>query len=275
VSFRGLAIDLDGTLLDASEHVSARTRAALAAARRAGFAVLLATARWSQLAEEAARELEVDGGSIDGPVIACSGAQVRRLRDDVDLLDLRLPAAFLASLYEICDRARCIAWAALDHDVVVKMEGEPASLPPGLRQVPALADGVQGQAARMVLIQGRDTCATVERELGPDWSAAVRFVESISSAGKPLLTLTATGADKGAALEVACGDVGIAPYEVVAFGDAQNDLEMFRVAGASVAMGQASEMVKSAATTVTATNLDDGVAIAVEALLARGEDAFS
>ena len=61
---------------------------------------------------------------------------------------------------------------------------------------------------------------------------------------------------------------------MVAFGDAENDIEMFRVARLSVAMGQASPQVRAAATTVTADNTDDGVAIAVERLLHDGEDAL-
>jgi hydroxymethylpyrimidine pyrophosphatase-like HAD family hydrolase len=56
----------------------------------------------------------------------------------------------------------------------------------------------------------------------------------------------------------------------VAFGDAEADIEMFRVAGASVAMGQSSDHVKSMATVVTATNDEDGVAVAVERLLETG-----
>jgi hydroxymethylpyrimidine pyrophosphatase-like HAD family hydrolase len=64
--------------------------------------------------------------------------------------------------------------------------------------------------------------------------------------------------------------MGLSTDEVVAFGDAEADIEMFRVAGASVAMGQASSHVKSMATTVTATNDEDGVAVAVERLLETG-----
>jgi Cof subfamily protein (haloacid dehalogenase superfamily) len=267
-----LAIDLDGTLLGADERVSMRNRAAVAAARDAGLHVIVATARWYQLAEQAAHEIHESGRDVDGPVIACSGAQVRRLRDGADLLDLRLPAGFVDSLYDICDANRCVAWAALDDDVVVKMDGQPTSLPPGLRHAPSLADNTHGVRPRMVLIQGRDVCALVESELREKWSSEVRFVESISSAGKSLLTLTAAGGDKGAALEVACRELDIAPGEVVAFGDAENDLAMFRMAGASVAMGQASEAVKQAATMVTAANVDDGVALAIERLLA-GEGA--
>jgi hydroxymethylpyrimidine pyrophosphatase-like HAD family hydrolase len=86
-----------------------------------------------------------------------------------------------------------------------------------------------------------------------------------------MLTLTAAGADKGAALSVACAEIGISASDVVAFGDAEADIEMFRVAGASVAMGQASEHVKSMATAVTLSNDDDGVAVAIERLLEKGE----
>jgi Cof subfamily protein (haloacid dehalogenase superfamily) len=272
---RGLAIDLDGTLLGADERVSERNRAAIAAARAAGWHVIVATARWYQLAEQAAHEIHEGGGDVDGPVIACSGAQVRSLRDGVDLFDLRLPERFVDALYAICDAHRCVAWAALDDDVVVKMDGQPTTMPPGLRSAPSLADGARGQQPRMVLIQGRDVCARVEAELRDDWSNAVRFVESISSAGKSLLTLTAVGGDKGAALRVACAALDLSPNDVVAFGDAENDLAMFRVAGASVAMGQASATVKQAATMVTAANADDGVAVAIERLLAGDGSALS
>ena len=71
------------------------TARAVGAAVDAGWSVVLATARWYQLAERTARSL----GLVD-PVIACSGAEVRRLRDGVDLLDVRLPAAFTAELYD-------------------------------------------------------------------------------------------------------------------------------------------------------------------------------
>ena len=47
-------------------------------------------------------------------------------------------------------------------------------------------------------------------------------------------------------------------------------LQVFRVAGASVAMGQASSHLKSIATAVTLSNDEDGVAVAVENLLRTG-----
>jgi hydroxymethylpyrimidine pyrophosphatase-like HAD family hydrolase len=62
----------------------------------------------------------------------------------------------------------------------------------------------------------------------------------------------------------------LSPLEVVTFGDAENDIEMFKISGASFAMGQADERTKAAATAVTLRNDQAGVARAVEQLLATG-----
>ena len=52
---------------------------------------------------------------------------------------------------------------------------------------------------------------------------------------------------------------GIKREEIIAFGDAENDLEMIRFAGIGVAMGNAEEEVKKAADFVTADIDDDGI----------------
>jgi hydroxymethylpyrimidine pyrophosphatase-like HAD family hydrolase len=120
------------------------------------------------------------------------------------------------------------------------------------------------------LIQGTEANQRIVADLGPRWSEFVRMVESISPRGKSILTITAAGADKGVALAVACADMGIELEDVVAFGDADNDIEMFRVAGAAVVMGQAKGHVRDLATFVTDTCENDGVAVGVERLLERG-----
>jgi len=265
--FKALALDLDGTLLTSREEVSQRNLDALAKARGAGLRIILASARWYQLAERVARQVQAAP-----PVVACSGAQVRRLDDGRDLLDLRLPAEFAMALYAICDVSRCIATCVLDEQVVVKLDNAPdTSLAPSeMRFVQSLAATVR-EPARIALIQGSDTSRTIEEQLAPAWSDRVHFMTSTSGRGKPILTLTAMGAHKGVALQVACADLGIEPAEVVAFGDSGNDIEMFKIAGASVAMGQADASLKAVATYVSAPNDDDGVALAIERLLAAGD----
>jgi Cof subfamily protein (haloacid dehalogenase superfamily) len=264
--YRALAVDLDGTLLHSDDRVTERSLRALRAAEDAGLRIIIATARWYQLAKRVARDIDAKE-----PVIACAGAQVRRLVDEHDLLDLRMPEAFAEELYAILDSRRCLAWIALDDTVLFKMEGEPdpSILPREMVFTPKLS-GASHVGPRIVLVQGSETTAHVVERLGKRWKERVRFVESFSSRRKSMLTLTAAGADKGAALSVACADMGLSTSEVVAFGDAEADIEMFRVAGTSVAMGQSSDHVKSMATAVTATNDEDGVAVAVERLVETG-----
>lgn len=55
------------------------------------------------------------------------------------------------------------------------------------------------------------------------------------------------------------GLIGVAPEEIIAFGDAENDLEMIRFAGIGVAMGNAEESVKAVADYVTTDIDDDGI----------------
>ena len=48
--------------------------------------------------------------------------------------------------------------------------------------------------------------------------------------------------------------------DVIAFGDAGNDIDMIRFAGLGIAMGNASDDLKAVADFITATNEEDGVA---------------
>jgi Cof subfamily protein (haloacid dehalogenase superfamily) len=266
MNYRALAVDLDGTLLHSDERVTPHSLDVLRTAQAAGLRIIIATARWHQMAERIAREI----GTRE-PIIACAGAQVRRASDRHDLLDLRIPEEFANRLYAILDARRCIASVALDEAVLVKMDGTPDSskFPAELIFVKQLVGAVH-TLPRIALIQGSEATAHVIEHLSEEWKDRVRFVESFSSRRKSMLTLTAAGADKGAALSVACADMGISTSEVVAFGDAEADIEMFRVAGGAVAMGQADAHVKSMADAVTLSNDEDGVAVAIEQLLKRG-----
>jgi hypothetical protein len=258
-------VDLDGTLLHSDEKLTLRSLDALKAAEDAGLRVIIATARWHQFAERFARKI-----STKEPIIACAGAQVRRGTDNHDLFDLRLPRKFAGQLYVILDRRRCIASIAVDEVVLIKMDGnpDPSLLPSEATLVRRLSGQVD--AARIALIQGSEANSEVVTLLKEPWKDHVRFVESFSSRRKSMLTLTAAQANKGAALSVACADMGISSADVISFGDAEADIEMFKLSGASVAMGQASDLVKSFATTVTISNDDDGVALAIEGLLRTG-----
>ncbi len=265
MKFKALALDLDGTLL-VGEHVPAANVVAVRAARDAGLKIIIATARWHQMALRVADELE-----ISGPVIACSGAQVHLRTDDRDIFDERLPEDFVADLYKLCDAERCVATVTVGDRVLLKLDGEPdrAILLPEMRWVRQLA-GAADSLPRVAAIQGSRVNARIRAELEPRYKDRIHFFDSIGPSGKVILMITAATASKGSALTAACRHLEIPTAEVVAFGDAENDVEMFRVAGASVAMGQAVPAVKAKATAVTLRNDEAGVAHAIDRLLATG-----
>jgi len=68
------------------------------------------------------------------------------------------------------------------------------------------------------------------------------------------------GKDRG--IEAFCRHLGIEPAETIAFGDGENDISMIEYAGIGVAMGNASEKVKSHADFITASVDEDGIAFA-------------
>jgi len=265
MQYKALAIDLDGTLL-VGEDLPPDNITALRAARDAGFKIIIATARWVQMAQRVEEQI-----GIKGLVIACSGAQVHDPETHRDIFDERLPADFTRDLYAICDAQRCVATVTVDHEVLLKLDGEPdmSAMPAEMRWVPQLA-GTEASLPRVANIQGSGVYRLIKDELQPRYGKTVHFFDSIGPSGKVILTLTSSKASKGVALRHACNHLRIALDQVITFGDAENDIEMFRISGASVAMGQADERTKAAATTVTVRNDEAGVARAVEHLLTNG-----
>lgn len=265
MTFKALAIDLDGTLL-VGEDVPADNITALRAAQEAGYRIIIATARWKQMAQRVEARI-----GIEGLAITCSGAQVYDPAHDGDIFDERLPEDFTRDLYALCDAERCVATVTVQDRVLLKLDGEPnqALMPPEMVWVSRL-EGADPTLPRVANIQGSAIYERIRDELKPCYADRVHFFDSIGPTGKVIYTLTSARASKGKALTRACEHLGLDTSEVVTFGDAENDIEMFRISGASVAMGQADERTKAAATAVTAPNDQAGVARAVERLLATG-----
>ena len=83
------------------------------------------------------------------------------------------------------------------------------------------------------------------------------------------LDITPPGHDKGTFVEAIAKRLKIATETVATIGDMQNDLAMFKRSGLSIAMGNATDDVKSEATHVTASNEAEGFARAVEMILSE------
>jgi len=73
--------------------------------------------------------------------------------------------------------------------------------------------------------------------------------------------------NKGKALTFLAGHFEITRDEICVIGDSENDINMFEAAGISIAMGNAREEVKAKAIFVTASNDEDGVAVAIKDII--------
>ena len=78
------------------------------------------------------------------------------------------------------------------------------------------------------------------------------------------IEMTAKGVDKSNALAGLCASLGIDSSEVMAFGDADNDIGMLEFAGYGTAMANAADICKEKARYLTLSNEEDGVAVFVE-----------
>ncbi len=70
--------------------------------------------------------------------------------------------------------------------------------------------------------------------------------------------------NKGTGVKSLADALGIKPEEIMAIGDQENDIAMIEFAGVGVAMDNAIPAVKEAANFITKSNLEDGVAFAIE-----------
>lgn len=86
------------------------------------------------------------------------------------------------------------------------------------------------------------------------------------------LDVTAPEANKGRGVTILAKALDVPLAATAVIGDGQNDIAMFKVAGLSVAMGNGSGEVRGAANHVTRSNLDDGVAYAIDTFILPAAD---
>ena len=84
----------------------------------------------------------------------------------------------------------------------------------------------------------------------------------LSADGPAFGEIGQVGVHKGVAVGRLAAHLGVDTSELVGFGDARSDLELLRACGTGVAMGQAPDEVKDAATFVTDPVDADGLAAA-------------
>jgi hypothetical protein len=107
---------------------------------------------------------------------------------------------------------------------------------------------------------------TIEREAKARFGSGANIVRSQTY----YLDFTAPAANKGDGVAALSAAYDVPLGETAVAGDMDNDLPMFARAAHSFAMGQASERVRQAASEVSTSNDEDGVAVAIDRLLLGG-----
>lgn len=276
-----LALDLDGTLLNSHGQMSDRNRVAINEARDVGVRVAVVTGRRFRDARPIALEL-----GLDVPVISHNGALTKHAETletvNATLLPLDAAREVLRVGREqnmdamvsddphgkgvlVYDRIsdgnyalpRYIAWSRRIH-------GD--EIDDAVRRVDSLEDYLKHDP---VHISFSGSCATmrVMRE---------RLTEGIGNKIKILSTeylkldftlidVLHPEASKGEGVAAAAIEYGLEREEVMAIGDNYNDLEMLQFAGTGILMGNADPSLRDHGDFhVTATNEEDGVAVAIE-----------
>jgi Cof subfamily protein (haloacid dehalogenase superfamily) len=86
------------------------------------------------------------------------------------------------------------------------------------------------------------------------------------------LDITHKDANKGAVVDYLCRHLAVPADEIATIGDQPNDVLMFKRSGFSIAMGNASDAVKSEASATTDSYNDEGFAKAMERFILRASD---
>ncbi len=255
-----VALDLDGTLLTRGNTVSDANAAAVRDAVAAGVHIVFATSRWYLLAKRTA-----DALGVTAPIICHNGAMIRSPLDDARLLALDVPPDAAVEIAAIADEQRYEAMLTVDdvtHLLTRRPDIDAAKLPRGMVQTQRLSDHAQG-GCEAFLFFGQDAVDGVQTRLGDRYAGVLNLASGYSETFPPYLNIVHAAADKGRALQIVCDHVGVPVAQAMAIGDAAPDLEMMRVAGLSVAMGNAPDDVKAQVDAVGPGNLDDGVAWAL------------
>lgn len=257
---RLIALDLDGTLLDPNDRLPAANAAAVRRAQERGLTVVLATSRWYVLARHNAEEL-----SVTAPLICHNGALVKSPLDGTELLRLEIPPEPASELAAFADAAGYTAMVTVGDVTYVRWEPwiEPKRLYPGMQPAERHAPFV-GRGAISFILFGREAVRAIIDAFAEKYGDVLNLARGESETFPPYLNIVHAQADKGRALEVVCGQLGVGADEVMAIGDAGPDVSMLRFAGLAVAMGNAAPEVKAVADEIAPSNAEDGVAWAIE-----------
>jgi Cof subfamily protein (haloacid dehalogenase superfamily) len=255
-----IGLDIDGTLVHDDGYLSPEVVREVQRVKHLGHEVIIATGRAAANAVPVVRDLGIEQGFV----VSSNGAVTVELDTEhpkgfkmVDVVTFD-PAEVLAELIENLPDAH---FAVEDVDGSYRFH----------RPFPTYALGDQNFETPLEELMHHPVSRVVVLSPQHDVDEFLGLISKIGLASVSYaigytawLDISPQGVTKASALENQRQRLGIANEQVLVMGDGRNDIEMFQWAkaggGLAFAMGQAPEEVQLAATDVTSSVTDDGVA---------------
>lgn len=281
-----IALDLDGTLLTSQKTIDEQTKQKLKQAMDAGISIVIATGRdkgginfVSEPLELATRGKNFVAG-VNGQIIYDFYHKEYYVDKVFDGKDAK-KVMHLAKKMNF----ECICCCGYDHFDFIRpslkfmkkmhsiLKGKPMDygFNQGKRRFITIHDAdyeITSDVNKFVLIQ---TASYFEKNL-PKIREELKDFE-ILAVGPAWIEIMPKGVSKGNALLKIGKENGILPEEMMAFGDAENDMSMFQAVKYGIAMGNAMDSLKQIAYDVTDTNERAGIAKTLDQYIFKKEDA--
>ena len=264
MSYRVIALDLDGTLLDHQKKILPESLAVLNEARRQGVKVIIVTGRHHVAIHPFYQALD-----LDTPAICCNGTY---LYDYLGKKVLKSNPMTLDSVTSMIEKLRNTHIQHLMYVDNAMLYNSPTE---GIKRTLNWAESLP--VAQRPTIEFVEDYAEVMHQYDSIWKFAVtspdleklnRIIHEIETeldldcewSWADQVDVGRKGNSKGQRLKEWVESQGMTMKDVVAFGDNFNDLSMLTTAGLGVAMGNAVDEIKQQAALVTRENTEPGIA---------------
>ncbi|MBQ6469200.1 MAG: HAD family phosphatase [Lachnospiraceae bacterium] len=263
-----IALDLDGTLTNDQKEITPRTMEILMKLQKEGVRLALASARPAPGLYAVCDLLQMR--AYGGILMSYNGGRIVEASTGKTLYETGMDREETKGILRFLDTLPVNV--ILDDGVqfyvkdpkAYKIEYECRNNRMTCSEVADLAEFLSFSPVKLLLSVQPEILSNVQKTIAQQLPPSLIVVRTAPF----YLEIIPSSINKGKGLLDICQVLGIDRSETAAFGDAENDIPMIRAAGFGVAMGNAEEAVKAAADYVTASNNEDGVALALEKVLA-------
>jgi len=256
MKYKMLVLDMDDTLLTDDHTISDENKEMLALAQEKGVHVILASGRPTPAMVRYAKELNLNNSYM----ISYNGAVITDLKEDKIIFEQTLTQQQIHDLYDYSLKSKTHIITYLDGEVVSETNSEYIDIELNItglthNKVANFKDTVQSSAVKCILLEEPSYLKEVEKDLKAEMPHL-----SVSMSKPFFLEVAQNGIDKAASIKILAEKLGVLQSEIIAVGNAGNDLTMIEYAGLGVWVDNVTADLRHKANVIVASNNDHGVA---------------